>query len=437
LKAYYGDRFSPNMTRTPEGYLICHNVPISRTGEQDYLEREINPSSTSEDLVPVHRKSADIFTPAAMASFEGKPVTDDHPPNNLDPSSYGAYMKGVVQNVRQGNGDNTDRLMADLMIYDPNLAAEIAAGKREISCGYNCDYIANDDGSYDQKNIIGNHVAVVSQGRAGHSVSIKDSKPTPKKEKKSMPKENMLHKMFGVFAKDAEPDDILKAAKTINDCSEGKEPTHDDDAPADPIKALAAQVAALTEKVNALGAAKDADPDVCPTCGQKKPAADCHTHDDDPDKKDDGKEDALDSLEKELSAKDDDQEEEESVTVPAKQIDDADPDKKDDEAKDDDPDTDRPAADPGSSAADGMTVAMIRALKPIVASMPKTQRRQAADALSKAMRDALGKPAAQKKQNAYDAILKRRKAADAAAETAESFGKNCLKMNPHYNKGGK
>ena len=73
---------------------------------------------------------------------------------------------------------------------------------------------------------INDHVAVVSQGRAGHSVSIKDSKPTPKKEKKSMPKENMLHKMFAVFAKDAEPDDILKAAKTINDCSEGKEPTH-------------------------------------------------------------------------------------------------------------------------------------------------------------------------------------------------------------------
>ena len=32
--AYYGARISPHMTRTPEGYLICHDVPINRTGDQ-------------------------------------------------------------------------------------------------------------------------------------------------------------------------------------------------------------------------------------------------------------------------------------------------------------------------------------------------------------------------------------------------------------------
>ena len=33
--AYYGARISPHMTRTPEGYLICHDVPINRTGDQE------------------------------------------------------------------------------------------------------------------------------------------------------------------------------------------------------------------------------------------------------------------------------------------------------------------------------------------------------------------------------------------------------------------
>lgn len=39
MKAYYGDRISPHMTESPEGYLICHDVPIARTGPQEYLAK--------------------------------------------------------------------------------------------------------------------------------------------------------------------------------------------------------------------------------------------------------------------------------------------------------------------------------------------------------------------------------------------------------------
>ena len=41
MRAFYGSRFSPHMTRTPEGFLICHSVPICRTGTQEYLPQEI------------------------------------------------------------------------------------------------------------------------------------------------------------------------------------------------------------------------------------------------------------------------------------------------------------------------------------------------------------------------------------------------------------
>ena len=37
--AYYGTDISPNKTETVEGYLICRNVPIARTGAQQYLAR--------------------------------------------------------------------------------------------------------------------------------------------------------------------------------------------------------------------------------------------------------------------------------------------------------------------------------------------------------------------------------------------------------------
>lgn len=51
--AYYGDRISPHMTDTPEGFLICHDVPIARTGPQDYLAREMMLDGDPERIVTV------------------------------------------------------------------------------------------------------------------------------------------------------------------------------------------------------------------------------------------------------------------------------------------------------------------------------------------------------------------------------------------------
>ena len=41
MLAYYGTQLSPHMDRTPEGYLICRDVPIARTGPQEYLAGEL------------------------------------------------------------------------------------------------------------------------------------------------------------------------------------------------------------------------------------------------------------------------------------------------------------------------------------------------------------------------------------------------------------
>ena len=39
---YYGTRLSENRSRRePEGYLLCLNVPVARTGTQDYLPEEL------------------------------------------------------------------------------------------------------------------------------------------------------------------------------------------------------------------------------------------------------------------------------------------------------------------------------------------------------------------------------------------------------------
>ena len=83
---YYGYTISPNQIETGEGFLICRNVPISRTGDQEYMGWEIGiPGAGGGQIVTVHRPPEEVFSTAALASFEGKPVTNDHPPVLIGP----------------------------------------------------------------------------------------------------------------------------------------------------------------------------------------------------------------------------------------------------------------------------------------------------------------------------------------------------------------
>lgn len=211
--AYYGARISPHMTRTPEGYLICHDVPINRTGDQEYTAGDVQLDGDQDRLVIVHRYPEDVFDPAALASFEGKDITQGHPPENLTPENQAAYSKGHIENVRRV-GDNT---VADLYIKDAGLASDVENGVvREVSCGYLCDYVPDGDG-YKQQRIRGNHVAIVPRGRAGHDVAIKDAACEAEKGRKSvMSYWKTFLTAFGMAAKDASPDELDKMATTAS-----------------------------------------------------------------------------------------------------------------------------------------------------------------------------------------------------------------------------
>lgn len=172
--AYYGSKISEHMTKTPEGFLICHDVPIARIGQQEYLAGELGLDGDPDRLVQVQRRPEDVFDPAAVASFEGKDVTQNHPPESLMPENHALYAKGHAENVhREG-----DYLVADLHLKDPGLISDVENGvTREVSCGYRCCYTP-DGAGYRQTHIRGNHVAIVPRGRAGHLVAIQDSAGT-------------------------------------------------------------------------------------------------------------------------------------------------------------------------------------------------------------------------------------------------------------------
>ena len=219
MLAYYGYTISPNQIETGEGFLICKNVPIARIGDQQYLGREIGlTGADAERVFTVRRSPEEVFSETALASFEGKPVTDDHPPELLTPDTVTMYLKGHAENVRRGAGEWHDYVVADLHVQDRGLIDAIQRGKREISCGYECEYVHNADDTYSQKNIRGNHIAVVERGRAGKRAAILDSdtinkeKAGKRPERKTMKKHGLFFNLFGQAVSGKSPEEIEQMA---------------------------------------------------------------------------------------------------------------------------------------------------------------------------------------------------------------------------------
>ena len=206
MLAYYGTKISEHMTDTPEGYLICRDVPIARTGEMTYRAAELELEGDPDRLITVRREESEVFSPAAIASFEGKDVTAGHPAEMVGPENHAAYTKGHVQNVRREG----ELLVADLLIKDAALISDIKNNiVREVSCGYHCQYVPDGTG-YRREHIRGNHVAVVPRGRAGREVAIKDQ-AAQEAEKGRTCMSNFWKSFltaFGMAAKDASPEEL-------------------------------------------------------------------------------------------------------------------------------------------------------------------------------------------------------------------------------------
>ena len=212
--------------QTPEGYRIYKDVPICRTGSQQYLGREIkkNPGYKAEwgigddELVTVYRPIEEVTAPETIASFEGKSVLDEHPPDPkilidaLD--EYESTSKGHAQNVRVGtklaDGEFAGEtpLLADLHVKHPDLNVKVDDGVRDVSCGYTFHLDKDSSERYIQRKICGNHVAIVPKGRAGADVGIKDAAPKLKIGRITM--SNRLLVALGLQAalKDAKPDEV-------------------------------------------------------------------------------------------------------------------------------------------------------------------------------------------------------------------------------------
>ena len=430
---FYASRISENISkREPEGYLFCVNVPIARSGTQQYLKDEVG--QNGDGMVTVFRPDDEVFSKATIASFEGMPVTNDHPDSEegVNADNIQFLGKGHCQNVRRGTGSESNMLIADLVITDPYTIQEVLDGKREISCGYNYD-LCEEDGKLIQRRIRGNHIAIVDKGRAGHRVSIKDSAPK-KERRKPMSRIGVLSKMLASFSKDAEPEEIEEAVNAIDEIT-----TENPEIPNEPTP--------VEEPV------EDEAPDKLDTVIEllqqllAQKGADCGTKDEDPEEVDPLQklEDDLDEIEKATAAAPEEEEEveveeegpmnpEEDPEEPESHF--VDPEEINEQDEDETIEVEETESGTSLTAdkrACDAARAAIKAIKPVIAKLPPSERKAASDAAVAELRKIRGldkKPS----KNSYLAIKSRKRSMDSAAEAMDLGKKIMQSRNINYNK---
>lgn len=174
MRFYTTQKLGDKRHLTPEGFLVCEEVAIARTGVQTYGPYETPIDPGPDGVVYIQREADEVFRPETIASFNGKPVVDEHPDDDVQPKNWRALAMGTMLDVRRGKGVQDDLLLADLVIYDQATIQAIIDGKRELSCGYDADYDETEPGRGRQYNIVGNHLALVAQGRCGSRCAIGD-----------------------------------------------------------------------------------------------------------------------------------------------------------------------------------------------------------------------------------------------------------------------
>lgn len=166
-----------------DGHLHVARSNISRAAVNGYLGREI-PEFEALGLQPdrlyqLYRDPRELAK--AVDSFNGKPLLSSHQPQTAADHSHDLTV-GSVHNVEW----HDPFLTAELAVWDDLAIAGITSGEQEelsSAYRYKADMTAGEfEGTkYDgiMRDITGNHVALVTSGRAGSSVVVADSALNP------------------------------------------------------------------------------------------------------------------------------------------------------------------------------------------------------------------------------------------------------------------
>lgn len=203
--------------RTSDGYLVTE-AKIARTGMYQYAGREMG--RTDKAVLNIYRPEETVFSDASMATFAHKPVTLDHPRDDVGPANYRQLARGFTGGEVKRDGEY---LVVPLMLTDADTIAAVEQGKRGLSAGYSVEIdmtpgVTDSGEAFDGQMvgvIEGNHVAVVGNPRAG--TFIGDSFPTTQEEGPQVTTKTITFDGLPLLVTDAAEAAIGKQAATIAD----------------------------------------------------------------------------------------------------------------------------------------------------------------------------------------------------------------------------
>ncbi|SPA44847.1 DUF2213 domain-containing protein [Cupriavidus taiwanensis] len=247
MRFYTVQKLGPKRSLTPEGFLLCEEVPVARTGEMLYGPGEVPVEPGPDGLIRISRTPEEVFRDATLASCVGQPVTLDHPEDFVTPANFSALGKGAMLNLRRGTGIADDLLIADLLVTDQAAIDAIQKDSiEEVSLGYEADYEQVSPGRGVQRNIVVNHVALVERGRCGPRCAIGDKEPQMAKKKPTF-----LDKLRALM-KDAESE-MEEEKKTGDEAPDDED--EEDDTPAKTGDAQSVLLKKILKRMDAQDAA--------------------------------------------------------------------------------------------------------------------------------------------------------------------------------------
>lgn len=163
------------------GWFEVRDNPLSCVGVYPYLGRSISPDCDPDRIYNVLRPADELNDPQCVDSFKLLPWIDNHVMlGSEDDGLVPAEQKGVQGVIGESVYFDGEALRGNLKVFSEAMANLIANGKKELSCGYRCTYEASPGAlngqPYDfvQRNIRGNHIALVDNGRMGPKVAVQD-----------------------------------------------------------------------------------------------------------------------------------------------------------------------------------------------------------------------------------------------------------------------
>lgn len=160
------------------GFMEVRDNPISKVGVFDYLGSEIPGAEEPDRVYKVYRPAEELSRQETIDSFKLMPFIDEH--EILGKSGMPAERKGMQGTLGEQIYFDAPYLRGNIKIHSSAAQSLIKAGKVELSPCYGCDWVKG-DGTYEgqpyqytQRNIMGNHLALVEEGRTGPDVAVQD-----------------------------------------------------------------------------------------------------------------------------------------------------------------------------------------------------------------------------------------------------------------------